>query len=242
MRYHPEMSPTPISTVTFDAGNTLLFCDPSPAEIYAVALSRHGRRVTAGEVEPVFAAAWSDFQERTPTGIDRYNSRPGGEKQWWGAFLREVLSRLEHEADWQPLLEELYAAFSNPQVWKVFPETLATLEGVHRRGLQMAVISNWDRRLPEILDGLGLTGWFQTIVVSAIVGIEKPAPGIFMRALERLDVRPEETLHVGDSPLEDYEGSTAVGMTPVLVDRPGSFAGNGYRRVGSLDEVFNFLG
>ncbi len=242
LRYHRRMPSSPITTVTFDAGNTLLYCDPSPVEIYADVLSRHGRRVSAEEVEPVFAGAWSYLQEKTPAGIDRYSSRPGGEKQWWGAFLREVLNRLEHDAAWEPLLEELYAAFSNPEVWKVYPETLAALEGVRGRGLRMAVISNWDRRLPEILDGLGLTDWFQTIVVSAIVGIEKPAPGIFEDALRRLGVQPGQALHVGDSPLEDYDGSKAVGMEPVLIDRPGNFTGNGYRRIGRLDEVLNLLG
>lgn len=241
VRYHPRMPSIPITTVTFDAGNTLLYCDPTPAEIYAEALGRHGRPVSADDVEPVFAGAWSDLQERTPIGIDRYNAQPGGEKQWWGAFLREVLARLEHGADWKPLLEELYAAFSNPEVWKVYPETLTTLDALRGRGLRLAVISNWDRRLPEILDGLGLTNRFFTIAVSAIEGVEKPAPGIFLRTLERLGVRPEEALHVGDSPLEDYDGSQAVGMTPVLIDRPGIFAGNGYRRIGSLDEVLNFL-
>lgn len=241
MRYHPGMASPCITTITFDAGNTLLYCDPSPAEIYAVALGRHGRAVTADEVEPVFAGAWSDLQERTPAGIDRYSSQPGGEKQWWGVFLREVLSRLDHDADWEPLLDELYAAFSNPAVWKVFPETRTTLESVRSRGLRMAVISNWDRRLPEILDNLELTDWFDTITVSAIEGIEKPAPGIFNATLDRLDIRPGETLHVGDSPLEDYEGSKAAGMIPVLVDRPGIFAGNGYRRIGSLAEVLDLL-
>jgi len=236
------MPSIPITTITFDAGNTLLYCDPTPAEIYAEVLSRHGRPVTADEVEPVFAGAWSDLQERTPTGIDRYSSQPGGEKQWWGAFLREVLLRLEYDTEWRPLLDELYDAFSKPEVWKVYPETRATLEAIRNRGHQMAVISNWDRRLPEILDGLDLTGWFQAITVSAIEAVEKPAAGIFLRTLDRLGVRPEETLHIGDSPLEDYEGSKAAGMTPVLIDRPGTFVGNGYRRVSSLDEVLGLLG
>ncbi len=230
-----------ITTITFDAGNTLLYCDPSPAEIYAGALSRNGRPVTADEVGPVFAEAWSDLQKRTPPGIDRYSSQPGGEKQWWGAFLQEVLSRLNHEAEWQPLLDELYAAFSNPEVWKLYPETLTTLEAVRDRSLRMAVISNWDRRLPEILDNLELTNWFDTITVSAIEGIEKPAPGIFRRTLERLGAEPGQTLHVGDSPLEDYDGSRAIGMTPVLIDRQGTFAENGYRRIGNLDEVLDLL-
>ncbi len=103
------------------------------------------------------------------------------------------------------------------------------------------MISNWDRRLPEILDGLDLTGWFQTITVSAIEAVEKPAAGIFFRTLDRLGVRPQETLHVGDSPLEDYEGSKAVGMTPVLIDRQGTFTGNGYRTISSLDQVLGLL-
>ncbi len=235
------MAATPITTITFDAGNTLLFCDPTPAEIYSEVLSRYGRVVTADEVDPVFAGAWAELQARTPPGVDRYNSQPGGEKQWWGAFLREVLARLEHDAEWRPLLDELYAAFSNPEVWKVYPETRATLEAIHGRGLEMAVVSNWDRRLPEILDGLDLTGWFTTITVSAIEKVEKPAAGIFLRTLERLGVGPGETLHIGDSPLEDYEGAKAVGMTPVLIDRRGTFAGNCYLRIGSLDEVLGLL-
>ena len=236
------MPPTPITTITFDAGNTLLYCDPSPAEIYSEALSRHGRAVTADEVQPVFAHAWSELQARTPAGIDRYNSKPGGEKQWWGAFLRQVLARLEHDAEWVRLLDELYAAFSNPAVWKVYPETRATLEAIHGRGLAMAVISNWDRRLPEILDGLNLTDWFRTVAVSAIENIEKPAAGIFLRTLERLGAGPGQAVHVGDSPLEDYEGSKAIGMIPILIDRSGTFAGNGYRRIRSLDGVLDLLG
>jgi putative hydrolase of the HAD superfamily len=235
------MPTTTITTVTFDAGNTLLYCDPTPAEIYADALGRHGRPVTPQEVEPVFAGAWAELQERTPPGIDRYGSQPGGEKQWWGAFLREVLVRLDHEAEWEPLLDELFAAFSEPGVWKVYPETRLTLDAARNQGFRMAVISNWDKRLPEILDGLELTDFFETIAVSAIEGVEKPAAEIFERTLDRLSVRPQQALHIGDSPLEDYEGSQAVGMTPVLIDRPGAFAGDGYRRIGSLGEIFDLV-
>jgi len=241
VRYHPRMPSTTITTITFDAGNTLLYCNPSPAEIYAVELARHGRAVTPEEVEPVFAGAWAELQERTPPGIDRYGSQPGGEKQWWGAFLREVLARLDHDAEWEPLLEDLYAAFSRPEVWRVYPETRITLETARDRGLRLAVISNWDRRLPEILDGLDLTGYFETVAVSSIEGVEKPAAEIFERIIERLGVRPEEVLHIGDSPLEDYEGAQAAGMIPVLIDRPGAFVGNGYRRVSSLGEVFEMI-
>ncbi len=124
----------------------------------------------------------------------------------------------------------------------IIPETLATLDAARGRGLRLAVISNWDRRLHEILDGLGLTDRFSHVADLGHRGrLKIRPPSIFLRTLERLGVRPEEALHVGDSPLEDYEGSRAVGMTPVLIDRPGTFEGNGYRRIASLDQLLLLL-
>ncbi|MCU0304520.1 MAG: HAD-IA family hydrolase [Thermoanaerobaculales bacterium] len=232
---------TGFRALTFDVGNTLLRCDPPPAEIYAAALGRHGRPVTAAEVEPVFAAAWTELQTRTPPGVDRYGALPGGERMWWGAFLREVLARLDHEADWRPLLDDLWAAFARPEVWRLYPEVRPTLEAARRRGLRLGVISNWDRRLPEILGHLGLTGCFDTITVSAIEGLEKPAPAIFERTLARLGVAARQAVHIGDSPLEDYRGAEGVGMTALLVDRSEDFACDGYRTVSRLDQALELL-
>ena len=193
--------------VTFDAGGTMIYCDPSPGEIYAHHLSRLGRTVGAEEVAPVFRQAWAELQRRTVPGRDRYNSISGGELGWWGEFVREVLRRLDHDAPWEPLLENLYAAFSEASVWKAFPETTSTLEELGARGIRMAVISNWDGRLPDILRALDLAEVFETVTVSSIEGVEKPSPEIFERTLERLGVSGTETLHVGDSPLEDYAGA-----------------------------------
>ena len=69
----------------------MIYCDPSPGEIYAHHLSRLGRPVRAEEVGPVFREAWAELQRRTVPGQDRYNSVPGGEIGWWGEFVREVL-------------------------------------------------------------------------------------------------------------------------------------------------------
>ncbi len=227
--------------VTFDAGGTMIYCDPSPGEIYAHHLSRLGKPVEADEVGPVFREAWAEMQRRTVPGQDRYNSAPGGEIAWWGEFVREVLRRLDHDAPWEPLLEDLYAAFSEASVWKVFPETLSTLESLAARGVRLAVISNWDRRLPDILRSLDLLDTFETITVSSIEGVEKPSPEIFHRTLERLGISASETVHVGDSPLEDYNGAENAGLTSVLIDRHDLFADQPYRRVTSLDQVLDLI-
>ena len=228
--------------VTFDAGNTLLAADPPPETLYARTLSRHGRPVTAEEVRPVFARVWAHLQRTTPPGRDRYTSVEGGERQWWARFVREVLEELEHDAPWEVVLDELYAAFSDPGVWRVFPDVFPTLERLRAAGLRLGVVSNWDTRLPAILEGVGLTPHFDVITVSALEGVEKPHPEIFARTVERLGVPPDRVVHVGDSPREDYGGAETAGLVPLLVDRPGLFGDDGYRTVGDLESLPGLLG
>lgn len=228
--------------VSFDIGGTLLYSDPSPAEIYATHLSRFGRAVRPEDVGPVFAEAWAEMQHRTAPGNDRYSSVTGGERAWWGEFVREVLIRLDHDAPWEALLDNLYRAFSEDSVWRTYPSAIETLDGLAARGVKLAVISNWDHRLPGILDALDLTDRFEVVTVSSIVGVEKPAPEIFERTLARLGVEAERTLHVGDSPLEDYSGAENAGMGAALIDRHGLFKGQPYLRLTSLAEVLELFG
>jgi putative hydrolase of the HAD superfamily len=230
------------TAVTFDIGGTLLYSDPSPAEIYANHLSRLGRTVQPEDVGPVFKEAWAEMQRRTAPGQDRYNSLAGGEREWWGQFVREVLARLDHDAPWEELLDDLYRAFSQDSVWRMYPGTGRTLEGLAARAITLAVISNWDHRLPGILEGLGLSERFEVITVSALAGVEKPAAEIFQRTLDELGVSPEHALHVGDSPLEDYSGALGAGLDAVLIDRHDLFEGQPYRRVRNLEEILDIVG
>jgi putative hydrolase of the HAD superfamily len=224
----------PPTAICFDAGNTLLYCDPSPAEIYARHLSGYGPPVRADEVEPAFRGAWEAMQLKTADGRDRYSSHAGGERAWWGAFVREVLARLDHPAPWQRLLDDLWSAFLDPELWRVFPETVHTVSTLGARGIPLAVISNWDRRLPDILSALALDRYFDVISVSSIEGVEKPAPEIFERTVARLGVSASEAVHVGDSPHDDYRGAQQAGLTPILIDRENLFNNHSYRRISSL--------
>jgi putative hydrolase of the HAD superfamily len=127
------------------------------------------------------------------------------------------------------------------EVWRAFPDTRPALARLSERGVALAVISNWDRRLPRILDDLGLTGYFATITVSSVEGVEKPDPEIFRRTLDRLGVAPHRALHVGDSPREDCEAAADAGLEAVLIDRHGLFADEPWRRVASLVELLDIV-
>jgi HAD superfamily hydrolase (TIGR01509 family) len=91
------------------------------------------------------------------------------------------------------------------------PDVEDALARLRSLGLELAVVGNWDCRLPEHLERLGLAGHFTAIVTSAGAGAAKPDPRPFLAALERLGVAPERALHVGDS-AADEEGARAAGM------------------------------
>ena len=98
----------------------------------------------------------------------------------------------------------------------------AVLDELAARGFALAVVSNWDERLPRLLERLDLARRFAAIAVSQQVGVEKPHAAIFLSALERLGVEPAEAVHVGDRKLEDVEGARAAGLEALWLAKDGA--------------------
>ena len=67
------------------------------------------------------------------------------------------------------------------------------------------------------LDHLGVSKYFNAVVVSEGNGWRKPSLHIFRDVLERLQVEADETLFVGDSPLEDIKGANDAGFRTVFI-------------------------
>jgi putative hydrolase of the HAD superfamily len=64
---------------------------------------------------------------------------------------------------------------------------------------------------------LGINQYFNAVLVSHECGWRKPHTQIFQDALKKLHVKPEETVFIGDSPLEDIKGAIAAGIKTVFV-------------------------
>ena len=103
----------------------------------------------------------------------------------------------------------------------VFPDVVPALETMRSIGLRLAVISNFDERLPDLLAGLDLARRVDLVVPSSSLGLAKPNPRLFRHVLERLEVDAGAALHVGDHDLEDVEGARAAGMEAMLLVRGG---------------------
>ena len=101
---------------------------------------------------------------------------------------------------------------------------IETLEGLRRRGIALAVVSNWDVGLAEHLERIGADRLFSAVVTSAEAGAAKPDPAAFRLALERLEVGPARAIHVGDEN-EDERGAAAAGMRFAPAPLATAFAG-----------------
>jgi putative hydrolase of the HAD superfamily len=223
-----------LKAVFFDAGGTLIAPNPSFHEIYARVLAPIGVRATPDALRSAALATWGEFDAAIGRGIDRYSHFPGGEREYWRRFVTRVLERVSEAGRAEAAAEALQVAFSDPGVWTVFPEVGPTVRALRQRGLRLGIISNWDSRLRGLLDAHGLSPEFDPIVVSCEARVEKPGPGIFEQAVAAMGLAPEETLHVGDDPVSDYEGARSAGMTGVLLVRKGS-APTGVLSVATLE-------
>jgi putative hydrolase of the HAD superfamily len=119
-----------------------------------------------------------------------------------------------------------------------FDDAAPALERWRAQGTLLVVVSNWDISLHDVLRTTGLQGLADAVITSAEVGHSKPDPAIFAAALERVGLRPEEAVHIGDSFEEDVLGARAAGIEGVLLARAGAGLAppDGVRVIASLGE------
>ena len=103
-----------------------------------------------------------------------------------------------------------------PHICVPFPKAQQTLSTLRRRGLRMGLVTNGRiaSQQPKI-DGLGIAGYFDAILISEAEGVRKPDPEIFRRASSRLGVTAGETVMVGDNPEADIQGAKSFGMKAI---------------------------
>jgi len=105
---------------------------------------------------------------------------------------------------------------------------------------KLGLVSNFTYA-PVIYAGLrrvGISQFFNAILVSEEVGWRKPHMKIFEETLRRLKVKAEEAIYVGDSPLEDISGAKAVGMKTIFVPSQFYSINNLYESKQEPDFIF----
>jgi putative hydrolase of the HAD superfamily len=216
--------------IFFDVGNTLLF--PNPERILR---PLHERQVFPSE--ELLRALERETKREFDSLLARNSAIDHG---FWHLYYSRLLKELGLEDE--SICADLVRRTRVSGNWcDVRPGTREALEGL-RRSYRLAVISNSDGKIRDVLAGCGIADVFETITDSGIVGKEKPHPAIFEAALHSLGIEAQQSLYVGDVYSLDYLGAWNVGMRAILFDVSGAYEGDGLPRVKSLVELEAWLG
>jgi FMN phosphatase YigB (HAD superfamily) len=203
--------------IFFDAADTLIHKWAMKTERFAWLCTRAGIPLPD---DPALVAAAAATRERL---FQDHRSRETS-KTNWVEYDRIGLEVAGVNGDLVTLSEHLQRSTeSQPETWITDSEALPLLEWLRGQGFRLVIVSNWKGNLVDVLRPTGLTGYFDGVLDSSVVGLRKPDPRIFMLACEVAGVEPGQAMHIGDSPGTDVEGALATGIRPVLLDAMGVF-------------------
>lgn len=99
------------------------------------------------------------------------------------------------------------------------PATLRALDRLRAAGIRIGLVSDAGADDVESWERSPLRTRLDATVFSYQLGFRKPDPRIYKHGLQALEVRPEDTVFVGDGGSDEHRGARAVGMRSVLVTR-----------------------
>lgn len=166
-------------------------------------------------VEKAKGPMWESLRRHIKENIE-YRTHEG-----LAAFKRRNAERTAGELGIEAPADVLTEVADRRISFNPYPESVAVLRRLNELGLELYVVSNWDILLAEVLEALGWMEYFDGIVASALLGVEKPDPQIFDEALRVSGARRQRVIHVGNDPVADIQGAAAAGIDTVLVDRKG---------------------
>lgn len=141
---------------------------------------------------------------------------------WWQRLVQEVAPNVSITVDLiQRLTREYWLAYALAA--KPYPDTLPTLDYLKKKGYLLGLVSDTDK-LPGMkryrIEIQPFKYLFNMTLVSGEETKEtKPSAEPFLVAAEKLGLKPEDCIFVGDKPFADVAGAKNAGMKSVLVHR-----------------------
>ena len=140
----------------------------------------------------------------------------------WREFLRNKASDYTRalpsaKQEQLPLfLAELHRGIARNRL-RLYPQVRETLDKL-RSHYRMAAVSDAQSAYATAeLHAVGLLNYFNPIIVSGDYGYRKPDPRLFHKALDELQVRPEQALFLGNDLYHDISGAQQVGMKAIFL-------------------------
>ena len=175
-------------------------------------LEERGVTVAPAALGAATPAAWARYDALTAAGA----GHP------WRALMSTLLAGAGVAAA-EDLAGWLWTEQPRANLWRrPILEMVELARELAARGARVAVLSNSEGRLAELLVEIGIADPFAVIVDSGRLGIEKPDRRIFEHTLAALGApgaQPIQPIHIGDSWPADIQGALAAGWRAIWYGR-----------------------
>ncbi len=203
--------------VLFDLDDTLVVFDPVCSPAWREICARHAGRAGLSadelhrEIQQVSRAFWSDPERHRAGRLALEETR--------AAHVGEALRRRGiADPELASTIAREYSALQESRI-ALFPDALPTLSALREAGVRMALVTNGNARLQRRkIERFGLARYMDAFLVEGELGFGKPDRRVFERALQALEVAPDETWCVGDNLDWDVAGAQAVGIAGIWKD------------------------
>jgi putative hydrolase of the HAD superfamily len=207
--------------ILFDAAGTLIELTRPVGERYSEIAVEHGVALPAWRLEDAFHRVFRNMPTMCfPAAAD--DEIEALERGWWRELVRQTFQATDSTArfdDFEGFFGALWDAFASPACWRNRPGVPETLGLLRASGASLGVVSNFDHRLPHLLEQLGILQEIACLVLPGTHRVAKPDPRVFAPALAALGAAPSAAVYVGDD--QAVDGAAAIGAGLRFVDASG---------------------
>ncbi|MCG8589927.1 MAG: HAD-IA family hydrolase [Proteobacteria bacterium] len=219
------MSPR-LCGVLFDAAGTLFELRESVGTTYARFAGEFGVALPAWRLDDAFARVLERAGPMHFPGAPPDEQREL-ERKWWWQRVRETFRATDQTvvfADFNALAGALFRHFGRGAAWQLRAGAVEGLAALRAEGLALGVVSNFDHRLPKVLEDLEIDRFFDALLRPDARRAPKPAPDLFAAGARALGQPPAACVYVGDDPETDLAAARRAGLSALDVGALPSLA------------------
>jgi FMN phosphatase YigB (HAD superfamily) len=211
-----------IKYIFFDVANTLLYKPDVFLNISKI-FQKHGLQIEKSEIISKHKALSEIIEFPDKTSQEFYNKFNTN-----FLFLLGIIPS-------QQLIDEIFFSCKNLP-WIPFEDTIV----LNQISMKMGIISNWDLSLSDKLMSC-FNFNFDQIIGSASNGLKKPSVEFYKFAIQKVNIKPENILYIGDSLNLDIKPALEVGMNAVLIDRDNFYKNYNGLKISNLNQLNKFI-
>jgi len=208
----PPATATP--TICFDATGTLIEATQPVGETYHRFALEFGVDLPAWRLDDAFRRILRHAPARGLEGAS-FEERCAHEVAWWFERIRQTFQATDSTVrfdDFEAFARALFDFYAGAEAWRARPGMPALLGRLRDHGRRLCVVSNFDHRLPKILEAIDLARFFEKIFIPSQTAHAKPERALFEAVGAAVGQPLETLLYVGDDAPETLAAIASHGL------------------------------